>query len=157
MKYLIFMFFSATIAALSGTAYAETKSENSTGSSAFCQELEDSFKGFEMMLPLQVDQMTTITKMAVDKHNNSCVVNFSYLFKESEMIKAFVEGGGNKLTNDQAIEWIKSDQGRDFLKQSLTQQSKALFTQMDLIKDGVTYQMTYSSDGDNFKPMIVSF
>lgn len=126
-------------------------------SEAQCAQIQEEFEPMKKQLPLEVDYMTTITGLSAIQMKSNCLVSFSYSFKEDVMVDEVVKGSKGALDFDQALAFLKSEEGRNILKTILRQQAEAIFSDLGANAPGIKYQMSYRSDGVNLRPITFQF
>lgn len=165
MKRLLPLAFASTFLASSGAVIAQEASPESVNTAvskevsteAQCNSIKTEFAAMQDQIPVQIDFMTSINGMSAMMGSESCLVSFSYSFKEDVMVSEVVKGSKGELTEDQALAFLQSDKGRNVLKTILKQQAEAIFEDLGANNSGIRYTMSYQSDGTNLKPIVFSF
>lgn len=155
MKKLLLPVFATSIMAFSSTLIAQDTDKSIT--ELQCDSVKKEFSALQSQLPVQVDYMTSIVGLSAVMGSERCLVSFSYSYKEDVMVKEVVQGSEGALDSNEALAFLKSDEGRNILKIILKQQAEAIFEDLGAEAPGVTYQMTYQSDDINLKPITFQF
>lgn len=141
-------------------AFAQSESSDAASanlSETQCAQIQQEFEPMKKQLPLEVDYMTTITGLSAVQMSSNCLVSFTYSYKEDVMVEEVVEGSQGALDFNQALAFLKSEEGRNILKTILRQQAEAIFSDLGANAPGIKYQMSYKSDGTNLRPITFQF
>lgn len=98
----------ATLLLGSGPVYADLTEEA-------CAGVKQAADDMQSQLPLSVDYATDLVGMVAVYAGGVCTVNYTYLIKTDAYAKAMAEE--NKLSIEQNIEWLKTDDGDAVLKE----------------------------------------
>lgn len=159
MKNITSLALASSLLVFSGAVFAQDSKGPSEKSltETQCDSIKTEFAAMQEQIPLKIDYMTTITGMSAMMGSTSCLVSFSYSFEEDVMVQEVVKGSQGELSDDQALAFLKSDEGRNILKTILKQQAEAIFEDVGAQSSGIRYTMTYLSDGANLKPITIQF
>lgn len=123
-----------------------------------CAEISGAFDGLRSVLPMQVDDTTTIIAMDAEMGGDEyCQTSYIYDVNEDAFVAGIVKASEGNLTETQAMNFLLTPEGRNFVASSMKKFSMSTFEQMGLMRDGIRFDMTYNFQGGELEPILISF
>lgn len=163
MKNIVLSVIAASALSISGVVTADDALADAQPTSSKAQVVEQcdavkaEFSALQEQLPVQIDYMTSITGMSAIMGTESCLISFVYSSREDIVVDEVVKGAEGELTEDQALAFLQSNEGRNVLKTTLKAQAEAIFEDLGSKAPGLRYHMTYHFDGLHLNPITINF
>lgn len=141
---------------ISANNNAET-SGKVTSIEAQCEEMAAGLRELSKSLPIQIDETTSMVAISADMDDGNCHISNVYQVNEDKLVSQFTEVSEGNLNSNQALAYLGSEPGREFVSSAIRSQSKAIYKHIGLTDEGMTVRMTYHFDKGSVDPIVINF
>lgn len=133
---------------------AETDVTPENNIAEYCNEVQSEFHDLASVLPMKVDETTTVTVMEAEINDyGNCQASLEYDVNEPAFIAGIVSASDGNFTEEQAIEFLSTQEGHDFISLAMRQYSVSTFEQMGLLEVGMSFDISFNFKGGLLAPL----
>jgi hypothetical protein len=90
-----------------------------------CNELRPAIEDINQLLPLEVDNITSLVDASSERLSNFCLVTYTYIINAQNFLINMEKDNG--LTAEQNISWLKQNESEKIMLNNLKQQNVSQF------------------------------